>query len=97
MRGELRERGACAELYRYTKDAERLALGLQFADRQWANATPAGLSREARDWADDLSYRKMMAVDHRGTGPRYLSSHLSDSVTSSARGRKCPPSNTTMR
>src|SRR5262249_4367026 len=34
------------ELHRHVSDAKHLALGLQFADRQWANATPDGMSRE---------------------------------------------------
>ncbi|MND01586.1 hypothetical protein D3C83_206320 [compost metagenome] len=31
------------------------------------------------------------------TGPRYVSSHRSDSVMSSVRGTECPPGNTTCR
>ena len=42
------------EIHRLTGDSALRTLGLAFADRQWSDPTAAGLSREARYWADDL-------------------------------------------
>ncbi len=37
-----------------TKDAGARAMGLHFADRQWSNPRPDGLSGETRFWIDDM-------------------------------------------
>ena len=42
------------ELYRQTKDKKYLDLGQSFADKQWANTTPDGVTAEARYWIDDM-------------------------------------------
>lgn len=50
------------ELYRHTSDTTQLAFGKEFADNQWANAAPSGISREARYWADDLYMMTLLQV-----------------------------------
>lgn len=42
------------QIYMQTKDPKFLQLGQSFADRQWANPTPDGITREARYWIDDM-------------------------------------------
>jgi rhamnogalacturonyl hydrolase YesR len=42
------------EIYIQTKDERFLALGKHFADAQWENPTPDGITREARYWVDDM-------------------------------------------
>jgi len=42
------------ELYRQTGEKRYLDLGLRFADRQWENPQPDGLSAETRYWVDDM-------------------------------------------
>src|SRR6202521_575451 len=42
------------EIYLETKDQKYLDLGKSFADRQWENPTPDGLTRETRFWIDDM-------------------------------------------
>ncbi len=37
-----------------TKDSAARAVGLHFADRQWSNPQPDGLSGETRFWIDDM-------------------------------------------
>lgn len=57
------------ELYRHSHDPARLALGKQFADRQWATPSPDGMSSEARYWADDLYMMALLQVQaFRATG-----------------------------
>lgn len=70
------------ELYRHTKNAKRLALGLEFADRQWANPTPDGMSREARYWADDLYMMTLLQVQaYRATGQRKYVDRMAHTMT----------------
>jgi rhamnogalacturonyl hydrolase YesR len=42
------------ELYLQSKDGKYLELGKELADQQWANATPDGITAEARYWIDDM-------------------------------------------
>jgi unsaturated rhamnogalacturonyl hydrolase len=42
------------EVYIQTKAQKYLDLGKGFADRQWADPTPDGVTREARYWIDDM-------------------------------------------
>jgi rhamnogalacturonyl hydrolase YesR len=42
------------EIYLQNKDKKYLDLGRGFADRQWANTTPDGITGEARYWIDDM-------------------------------------------
>src|SRR5260370_36846028 len=42
------------ETHTHTKDPKYLDLGKSFADRQWENPTPDGLTPETRFWIDDM-------------------------------------------
>ncbi|HKB90723.1 MAG TPA: glycoside hydrolase family 88 protein [Opitutaceae bacterium] len=42
------------EVYIQTKDTKALALGKKFADTQWMNPTPEGLTDQTRFWIDDM-------------------------------------------
>jgi len=42
------------ELYLQTKDKKYLSIGQGFADRQWEETTPDGITAEARYWIDDM-------------------------------------------
>jgi len=42
------------EMYVQTKDKRYLDFGQGFADRQWENPTPDGITAEARYWIDDM-------------------------------------------
>jgi len=56
------------------KDRRYLDLGLWFADRQWANPNPDGLTPESRFWIDDMYMITMVQVQaFRATGnPAYI-------------------------
>ena len=70
------------ELYRHTKNVRHLAIGMHFADRQWENATPAGMSREARYWADDLYMMTLLQVEaYRATGDREYLDRMARTMT----------------
>ncbi len=62
------------ELYLLTKDAKFRAAGLHFADAQWAQPTPDGLTHEARYWIDDMFMSPALQVQaFRATGDaKYL-------------------------
>ena len=62
------------EIYQQTKDPKYLELGRSFADRQWENPTPEGLTRETRFWIDDMYMITMVQVQaFRATGDsKYL-------------------------
>jgi unsaturated rhamnogalacturonyl hydrolase len=62
------------EIYQQTKDPKYLELGRSFADRQWENPTPEGLTRETRFWIDDMYMITMVQVQaFRTTGDsKYL-------------------------
>ncbi|MGD0014747.1 MAG: glycoside hydrolase family 88 protein [Bryobacteraceae bacterium] len=42
------------QIFMETKTQNHLDLGLSFADRQWENPTPDGLTSETRFWIDDM-------------------------------------------
>ncbi len=54
-----------------TKDPEYLAEGKRWADRQWENPQPDGLSAETRFWIDDMYMLTMLQLEaYRATGDR---------------------------
>jgi len=62
------------EIYLHTKDPKYLDLGKSFADRQWENPAPDGLTRESRFWIDDMYMITTVQVQaFRATGDsKYL-------------------------
>jgi rhamnogalacturonyl hydrolase YesR len=57
-----------------TKDPRYLSFGLSFADRQWENPRPDGLSAETRFWIDDMYMLTILQLQaYRATGDyKYL-------------------------
>ena len=54
-----------------TKDQKYLTFGLSFADRQWENPQPDGLSTETRYWIDDMYMLTILQLQaYRATGDR---------------------------
>ena len=54
-----------------TNDQKFLAEGKGWADRQWENPTPDGLSGETRFWVDDMYMLTMLQLEaYRATGDR---------------------------
>jgi unsaturated rhamnogalacturonyl hydrolase len=54
-----------------TKDPKYLAEGKYWADRQWDNPRPDGLSAETRFWVDDMYMLTMLQLEaYRATGDR---------------------------
>jgi rhamnogalacturonyl hydrolase YesR len=54
-----------------TKDPKYLAEGKYWADRQWENPQPDGLSAETRFWVDDMYMLTMLQLEaYRATGDR---------------------------
>lgn len=62
------------EINLLTKDPEFLAAGLHFADAQWEQPTPDGITHEARYWIDDMFMSPALQVQaFRATGDaKYL-------------------------
>jgi unsaturated rhamnogalacturonyl hydrolase len=62
------------EIYLQTKEPRYLDLGKFFADRQWENPTPDGLTSETRFWIDDMYMITTIQVEaFRATGDsKYL-------------------------
>jgi rhamnogalacturonyl hydrolase YesR len=62
------------QIYIENKDARYLEMGKWFADRQWENPRPDGLSPETRFWIDDMYMETLVQVQaFRATGdPKYL-------------------------
>ena len=59
------------EIYIQTKDKRYLDYGLSFADRQWENPQPDGLSHETRFWIDDMYMLTILQLEaYRATGDR---------------------------
>jgi len=57
------------EAYIETKEQKYLDLGKSFADRQWDDPTPDGITREARYWIDDMFMITEVQVQaYRATG-----------------------------
>jgi len=54
-----------------TKDEQYLSYGLSFADRQWEDPQPDGLSAETRYWIDDMYMLTILQLQaYRATGNR---------------------------
>jgi unsaturated rhamnogalacturonyl hydrolase len=54
-----------------TKDQKYLAYGQSWADRQWENPRPDGLSAETRFWIDDMYMLTILQLEaYRATGDR---------------------------
>jgi unsaturated rhamnogalacturonyl hydrolase len=54
-----------------TKDPHYIAEGKKFADRQWSNPQPDGLSSETRYWIDDMYMLTILQLEaYRATGDR---------------------------
>ena len=62
------------ELYRQTGEKRYLQMGVRFADLQWENPTPDGLSAETRYWVDDMYMLTILQLEaFRATGDaKYL-------------------------
>lgn len=62
------------EIYIETKEQKYLDLGKSFADRQWEDPTPDGLTKETRFWIDDMYMITAVQVQaFRATGDaKYL-------------------------
>lgn len=62
------------EIYMQTHDKKYLDFGLTFADRQWVNPQPDGLSHETRFWIDDMYMLTILQLQaYRATGDtKYL-------------------------
>lgn len=62
------------EIYIQTKEQKYLDLGKGFADSQWEDPTPDGITREARYWIDDMYMITAVQVQaYRATGdPKYV-------------------------
>jgi rhamnogalacturonyl hydrolase YesR len=59
------------EIYIQTGENKYLDLGLSFADRQWDNPGPTGLTSETRFWIDDMFMITAVQVQaYRATGAR---------------------------
>jgi rhamnogalacturonyl hydrolase YesR len=66
-----------------TKDPKFLADGTYWADRQWENPQPDGLSAETRYWIDDMYMLTMLQLEaYRATGDRkYLDRDAKEMVS----------------
>ncbi len=54
-----------------TKDKKYLDYGLSYADRQWVDPTPDGLSHETRFWIDDMYMLTILQLQaYRATGDK---------------------------
>lgn len=59
------------ELYRQSRQTKYLGLGLSFADGEWSQPTPDGLSDETRYWIDDMFMITILQVQaYRATNDR---------------------------
>jgi len=65
-----------------TRDKKYLDYGLSFADRQWENPLPNGLSHETRFWIDDMYMLTILQLEaYRATGDRkYLDRDANEMV-----------------
>jgi len=59
------------EIYLQTKDSRWLEMGKHFADCQWTNTAPDGITAEARYWVDDMYMIPAVEVQaYRATGDK---------------------------
>jgi unsaturated rhamnogalacturonyl hydrolase len=65
-----------------TKDPKQLEIGKAWADRQWENPQPDGLSGETRYWIDDMYMLTILQLEaYRATGDRkYLDRDANEMV-----------------
>jgi rhamnogalacturonyl hydrolase YesR len=64
-----------------TKDPKYLTEGLWWADRQWENPQPDGLSAETRFWVDDMYMLTMLQLQaYRATGDRKYLDRLANEM-----------------
>jgi unsaturated rhamnogalacturonyl hydrolase len=57
------------EIYIETKQQKYLDMGLSFADKQWQDHTPEGLTNQSRFWIDDMYMITLVQVQaYRATG-----------------------------
>ena len=65
-----------------TKDKKYLDYGLSYADRQWENPQPDGLSHETRFWIDDMYMLTILQLEaYRATGDKkYLDRDANEMV-----------------
>lgn len=66
-----------------TKDPKYLAYGVSWADRQWENPQPDGLSAETRYWIDDMYMLTILQIEaYRATGDnKYLDRDAKEMVS----------------
>ena len=66
-----------------TKDPRQLAIGKAWADRQWENPQPDGLSGETRYWIDDMYMLTILQLEaYRATGDKkYLDRDANEMVS----------------
>jgi rhamnogalacturonyl hydrolase YesR len=71
------------EIARQTKDERFLKEGIWWADRQWENPQPDGLSAETRYWVDDMYMLVMLQLEaYRATGDKkYLDRDAKEMVS----------------
>ncbi len=70
------------QIYVETKDKKYLDYGLSYADRQWENPQPDGLSHETRFWIDDMYMLTILQLQaYRATGDKkYLDRDANEMV-----------------
>ncbi len=70
------------QIYIETKDKKYLDYGLWYADRQWENPQPDGLSHETRFWIDDMYMLTILQLQaYRATGDKkYLDRDANEMV-----------------
>jgi unsaturated rhamnogalacturonyl hydrolase len=70
------------QIYIETKDSKYLDYGKLFADRQWKDPLPDGLSHETRYWVDDMYMLTMLQLEaYRATGDKtYLDRDANEMV-----------------
>jgi len=71
------------EIARQTKDPKQLEIGKAWADRQWENPQPDGLSGETRYWIDDMYMLTILQLEaYRATGDKkYLDRDANEMVS----------------
>ena len=70
------------QIYMETKDKKYLDYGLKFADAQWENPRPDGLSNQTRFWIDDMYMLTILQLEaYRATGDKkYLDRDANEMV-----------------
>lgn len=71
------------ELYRQTGEKRYLEMGRRYADLQWENSSPDGLSAETRYWVDDMYMLTILQLEaFRATHDAKYLHHASKEMTS---------------